>query len=782
MDAHAKITARLAEELAVRPQQVAATVELLDGGATVPFISRYRKEVTGGLDDTQLRQLDERLRYLRELEERREAVLTAIDEQGKLSDELAGLIRAADTKQRLEDLYLPYKKKRRTKAQIAREAGLEPLADALLADPNLDPEATAQGYLHPAEGDIPAIEDAKAALDGAKQILMERFAEDAELVGRLRERLWNEGQLSARVIDGRQGEGAKFSDYFEHDERLARAPSHRALAMFRGRNEGVLSLAIKLSGEDEAPRHPGEVAIAQHFDIRDEGRAADRWLTEVVRWTWRVKLYTHLETELMGRLRERAEQEAIGVFAANLKDLLLAAPAGPKATLAIDPGLRTGCKVAVVDATGQFLEHATIYPHAPQNRWDESLAVLGKLVERHGVELIAVGNGTASRETDKLAGELVKAMAGKQRLAKVMVSEAGASVYSASEYAAREFPDLDVTIRGAVSIARRLQDPLAELVKIEPKSIGVGQYQHDVSQLQLSKSLEAVIEDCVNAVGVDLNMASSALLSRVSGLNPGLADNIVARRNAQGAFKSRKELLDVGRLGPKTFEQCAGFLRIMNGDNPLDGSAVHPEAYSLVERIARQRQRDVASLIGDSATLKAIRPADFVDDHFGVPTISDILAELDKPGRDPRPEFRAAEFREGVETLKDLEPGMVLEGTVTNVTHFGAFVDIGVHQDGLVHISALSDKFVEDPRSVVKAGDIVKVKVMSVDLQRARIGLSMRLSDEPGEQRSGERAGANGTGSRKGQRKPQGKEPQRGQDSGQLGALGAALLQARKGK
>ncbi|MBF8221376.1 Tex family protein [Halomonas sp. 328] len=782
MDAHAKIIARLAEELAVRPQQVAATVELLDGGATVPFIARYRKEVTGALDDTQLRDLEERLRYLRELEERREAVLAAIDEQGKLTDELAGLIRAADTKQRLEDLYLPYRKKRRTKAQIAREAGLEPLADALLANPELDPQIEAARYLRPAEGETPAIEDAKAALDGAKQILMERFAEDAELVGRLRERLWQEGLLSARVLEGKEREGAKFSDYFEHDEPLARVPSHRALAMFRGRNEGVLSLALKLPGEDEAPLHPAQVAIARHFEIRDEGRAADKWLAEVVRWTWRVKLYTHLETELMGRLRERAELAAIEVFAANLKDLLLAAPAGPKATLAIDPGLRTGCKVAVVDATGQFLEQATIFPHAPRNAWDASLAELARLVEKHDVELIAVGNGTASRETDKLAGELVKRLSGR-RLAKVMVSEAGASVYSASEYASRELPDLDVTIRGAVSIARRLQDPLAELVKIEPKSIGVGQYQHDVSQLQLSKSLEAVIEDCVNAVGVDLNTASSALLARVAGLNPALAENIVARRNAEGAFASRQQLLDVSRLGPKTFEQCAGFLRIMNGDNPLDGSAVHPEAYPLVERIAQRSARQVASLIGDSATLKSLKPADFADERFGVPTVSDILKELDKPGRDPRPEFKAAEFREGVETLKDLEPGMILEGSVTNVTHFGAFVDIGVHQDGLVHISALSDKFVEDPRSVVKAGDIVKVKVMSVDLERARIGLSMRLDDQPGEdnsqapRRGGERPAGKGYGG-----KGRGGKPQRqssGGDSQPMGALGAALLKAR---
>ncbi|WP_112054699.1 Tex family protein [Onishia taeanensis] len=783
MDAQAKINARLAEELAVRPQQVAATVELLDGGASVPFISRYRKEVTGGLDDTQLRQLDERLRYCRELEERREAVLAAIDEQGKLDPTLAKQIRDADTKQRLEDLYLPYRKKRRTKAQIAREAGLEPLADALLADPSLDPQQEAQGYLRAAEGDTPAIEDAKAALDGAKQILMERFAEDAELVGRLRERFWEEGELSARLIEGKAEEGAKFSDYFEHDERLAKVPSHRALAMFRGRNEGVLALALKLPGEDEAPVHPAEVAIARQAGIQDHGRPADRWLREVVRWTWRVKLYTHLETELMGRLRERAELEAINVFAANLKDLLLAAPAGPKATLALDPGLRTGCKVAVVDATGQFLEHATIYPHAPQNRWDEALAVLGKLVEKHGVALIAVGNGTASRESDKLAGELISRLGGQggRKISKVMVSEAGASVYSASEYASREFPDLDVTIRGAVSIARRLQDPLAELVKIEPKSIGVGQYQHDVSQVQLSRSLEAVIEDCVNAVGVDLNMASSALLSRVSGLNPGLAENIVARRNAEGAFSSRQALLEVSRLGPKTFEQCAGFLRIMNGNNPLDASAVHPEAYPLVERIAKAGRREVASLIGDSATLKAIKPADHADERFGVPTISDILKELDKPGRDPRPEFKAAEFREGVETLKDLEPGMLLEGSVTNVTHFGAFVDIGVHQDGLVHISALSHSFVEDPRSVVKAGDIVRVKVMAVDIPRKRIGLSMRLDDEP-EAPEAESSGGRGGESRRGSardRKPrrQGGEAPRSDQS--VGALGAALLQAK---
>ncbi|GGW67636.1 Tex family protein [Vreelandella hamiltonii] len=784
MDVKQRIIARLASELGVRPEQVLATVELLDGGATVPFIARYRKEVTGALDDTQLRQLDERLRYLRELEERREAVLAAIDEQGKLDPALKATIEAADTKQRLEDLYLPFKKKRRTKAQIAREAGLEPLADVLLADPTLDPENEAARYLRPAEGEVPAIEDAKAALDGAKQILMERFAEDPELIGQLRERLWQEGELSARVLEGKQQEGAKFSDYFEHDEKLAKVPSHRALAMFRGRNEGILGLAIRLPGEEDAPVHPAQVAIARQVGIRDEGRPADKWLGEVVRWTWRVKLYTALETELLGRLREQAEQTAIDVFAANLKDLLLAAPAGQKVTLALDPGLRTGCKVAVIDATGQFIDQATIYPHAPQNRWSESLEVLARLVKQHRVQLIAVGNGTASRETDKLAGELVKALAPAQSLSKVMVSEAGASVYSASEYAARELPDLDVTIRGAVSIARRLQDPLAELVKIEPKSIGVGQYQHDVSQVQLSRSLEAVIEDCVNAVGVDLNTASSALLSRVAGLSAAMAENIVAQRNLQGAFKSRKELLGVSRLGPKTFEQCAGFLRISNGDNPLDASAVHPEAYTLVERIAKQSGRDLKGLIGDSATLKALKPADFADERFGVPTVSDILKELDKPGRDPRPEFKAAEFREGVETLKDLTLGMVLEGTVTNVTHFGAFVDIGVHQDGLVHISALSERFIDDPRSVVKAGDIVTVKVMSVDIPRKRVGLSMRLSDEPEQpEQSGSRAAQE-------PRNPARSSRQSGQRQGQqqgnapaaMGALGAALLKAKRGK
>ncbi|MCI0510140.1 uncharacterized protein C8E00_10540 [Chromohalobacter marismortui] len=773
MDANLKIVSRLAEELAVRSQQVSAAVALLDDGATVPFISRYRKEATGGLDDIQLRTLEERLRYLRELEERRDAVLASIDEQGKLTDSLAALIQAADTKQRLEDLYLPYKKKRRTKAQIAREAGLEPLAEALLADPALDPESEAVNYVRAAEGETPAIEDAKAALDGAKQILMERFSEDPDLVGQLRERLWSEGQLVSRVMSGKAQEGAKFSDYFEHDEVFAKVPSHRALAMFRGRNEGVLSLAIRLPGEEDAEVHPAEVAIAKHVGVAlNATQPASRWLKEVVRWTWRVKLYTHLETELMGRLRERAEREAIEVFAANLKDLLLAAPAGAKATLAIDPGLRTGCKVVVVDATGKYLEDTVIYPHAPQKRWAQSLATLAGLVDKHDVALIAVGNGTASRETDKLAGEVVKQAS--RPLAKVMVSEAGASVYSASELASREFPQLDVTVRGAISIARRLQDPLAELVKIEPKSIGVGQYQHDVSQVQLSRSLEAVIEDCVNAVGVELNTASGALLSRVSGLNPTLAENIVAQRDAKGRFTSRRELLDVSRLGPKTFEQCAGFLRIADGDHPLDASAVHPEAYTVVNRIAQRHARELAGVIGDSDFLTSLNPADYVDDTFGVPTISDILKELDKPGRDPRPEFKAAEFREGVETLEDLEPGMVLEGSVTNVTHFGAFVDIGVHQDGLVHISALSEKFIEDPRQVVKAGDIVKVKVMQVDLERARIGLSMRMSDAPGDAASG--------GESRRSRGPRGggdKHESTPANAG-LGALGEALAKARR--
>lgn len=721
------INAKIAEELGVASRNVTAAVALLDEGATVPFIARYRKEVTGSLDDTQLRTLEERLRYLRELEERRTSILASIEEQGKLTPELHTSILAADTKVRLEDLYLPYKKKRRTKGQIALEAGLGELADALYANPDLTPESEAERFIQPDNG----FADVKAVLEGAKYILMEQFAEDANLLENLRTTLHNDAKLSSRVVTGKEQEGAKFSDYFEHDEALKSVPSHRALAMFRGRNEGVLSLSLVL-GEPDALMHPCEMMVAQHFNISHQGRAGDDWLAEVVRWTWRIKLSTHLETDLLGSLREQAETEAINVFARNLHDLLLAAPAGPRRTLALDPGLRTGCKVAVMDETGKLLATDTIFPHAPQNKWQPSLATLGVLCQQHQVELIAIGNGTASRETDRLAAELVKGMP-QLRMQKIMVSEAGASVYSASELAAKEFPELDVSLRGAVSIGRRLQDPLAELVKIDPKSIGVGQYQHDVSQVQLARSLDAVVEDCVNAVGVDVNTASAALLTRISGLNSTLANNIVEFRNSNGAFANRNQLKKVPRLGAKTFELAAGFLRVMNGDNPLDTSAVHPETYPLVKRIAEHTQRDVRSLIGDSAFLKQLDPKQFTDETFGLPTVTDILAELDKPGRDPRPEFKTATFQDGIESLKDLTLGMLLEGVVTNVTNFGAFVDIGVHQDGLVHISALADRFVQDPHTVVKAGDIVKVKVMEVDIPRARIALSMRLSDEPGE-------------------------------------------------
>ncbi len=726
------INSRIANELGVRPQQVAAAVALLDEGSTVPFIARYRKEVTGSLDDTQLRNLEERLRYLRELDERRISILASIEEQGKLTPELKREIDLADTKTRLEDLYLPYKQKRRTKGQIALEAGLGELADALFGNPELNPESEATRFIDAEKG----FADMKAVLEGAKYILMERFAEDADLLAKLRDFLKHNATLSARVVPGKETEGAKFSDYFEHDEVLKNTPSHRALAIFRGRNEGILSVSLKVGDETPGSMHPGEGMIGERFGIANRGRAADKWLAEVVRWTWKVKLYTSLETDLLGELRDKAEDEAISVFARNLHDLLLAAPAGPRATLALDPGLRTGCKVAVVDATGKLLETATVYPHAPRNDWDGTLAILAKLCAKHAVDLIAIGNGTASRETDKLAGELIKKVPGL-KLTKIMVSEAGASVYSASELAAREFPDLDVSLRGAVSIARRLQDPLAELVKIDPKSIGVGQYQHDVSQLKLARSLDAVVEDCVNAVGVDVNTASAALLARISGLNATLAQNIVQFRDANGAFKSRSELKKVPRLGEKTFEQAAGFLRVMNGDNPLDASAVHPETYPLVQRIAQDTGRDIRSLIGDSAFLKRLDPKQFTDETFGLPTVTDILGELDKPGRDPRPEFKTAEFQDGVEKLSDLEPGMVLEGVVTNVTNFGAFVDIGVHQDGLVHISALSEKFVKDPYEVVKAGDIVKVKVMEVDIPRNRVGLSMRMSDTPGAKTDG---------------------------------------------
>ncbi|GAD60934.1 Tex family protein [Aquipseudomonas alcaligenes] len=735
------INKRIAAELGVLPQQVAAAVALLDEGSTVPFIARYRKEVTGSLDDTQLRHLEERLRYLRELDERRAAILASIEEQGKLTPELTREINEADTKTRLEDLYLPYKQKRRTKGQIALEAGLGELADGLFNDPTLNPETEAARFVDAEKG----FADVKAVLEGAKYILMERFAEDASLLDKLRSFLKHEATLSARVVAGKETEGAKFSDYFEHDEPLKSVPSHRALAIFRGRNEGILGASLKVGDEAPGTLHPCELMIAERFGIEQRGRAADKWLGEVVRWTWKVKLYTHLETDLLGELREKAEDEAITVFARNLHDLLLAAPAGPRATLALDPGLRTGCKVAVVDATGKVLETTTVYPHAPRNDWDGTLAILAKLCAKHAVDLISIGNGTASRETDKLAADLIKKLPAL-KLTKVMVSEAGASVYSASELAAREFPDMDVSLRGAVSIARRLQDPLAELVKIDPKSIGVGQYQHDVSQLKLARSLDAVVEDCVNAVGVDVNTASAALLARISGLNSTLAQNIVQFRDANGAFKSRSELKKVPRLGDKTFEQAAGFLRVMNGDNPLDASAVHPETYPLVQRIAQDTGRDIRSLIGDSSFLRSLDPKRFTDESFGLPTVTDILKELDKPGRDPRPEFKTAEFQDGVESLKDLQPGMILEGVVTNVTNFGAFVDIGVHQDGLVHISALSEKFVKDPYEVVKAGDIVKVKVMEVDIPRNRVGLSMRMSDTPGQKTEGPRGGGQNRG------------------------------------
>jgi len=723
------ISQSIASELNVKQQQVDAAIALLDEGATVPFISRYRKEVTGGLDDSQMRDLEERLRYLRELEDRRSTILNSVEEQGKLSDELKRAITAADTKTRLEDLYLPYKKKRRTKGQIAIEAGLAPLADLLFNNPDRDPSGEAITYVDADKG----LADIKAVLDGSKYILMERFSEDANLLSSLRDFLSTEGYLSARLIEGKEQEGSKFRDYFEHDEYLHKVPSHRALAMFRGRNEGVLTLSIVTDLPDPdkpaATTSPCELMIAKHFAINDQGRAADSWLKEVVRWCWRVKLYTHLETDLMGQLREAAETEAINVFAGNLKDLLLSAPAGPKATIGLDPGLRTGVKVAMVDGTGKVLDHGAIYPTPPRNQIKEAAATIVAMAKQHGAELVAIGNGTASRETDKFVGDII-AQHPELGLKKMMVNEAGASIYSASEFASREYPDLDVTIRGAISIAHRLQDPLAELVKIDPKSIGVGQYQHDVSQTQLARSLDAVVEDCVNAVGVDVNTASSALLSRVSGLNQTIANNIVDFRDQNGVFSQRSELKKVKRFGEKTFEQAAGFLRIMTGDDPLDASAVHPETYSVVKAIASSAQRDIRGIIGDSAFLKGLDAHQFTSDQFGLPTVTDIIAELNKPGRDPRPEFKAASFAEGVEKISDLVPDMVLEGTVTNVTNFGAFVDIGVHQDGLVHISALSDTFVKDPRTVVKAGDIVKVKVMVVDAQRKRIGLSMRLTDK----------------------------------------------------
>ncbi|MFN8075370.1 MAG: Tex family protein [Kineosporiaceae bacterium] len=774
------IPARIAAELAVRPEQVRAAVDLLDGGATVPFIARYRKEVTGTLDDAQLRTLEERLRYLRELEERRSTVLESVESQGKLTDELREAITRAETKARLEDLYLPYKQKRRTKATIAREAGLQPLAEALLADPAHDPQVLARQFVDAEKG----IADVAAALDGARSILVEQFAEDADLIGLLRERVWQRGSLTSRVREGKEEAGAKFSDYFAMDEPLERIPGHRVLAMFRGEKEGFLQLAIDPADEaldvssdplatvNLAARSSYEQAIASRFGITDRGRPGDKWLQDTVRWAWRTRIAVRLEVDLRSQLWATAEEEAVRVFASNLRDLLLAAPAGGRATLGLDPGLRTGVKVAVVDATGKVVATDTIYPHEPKRQWDASLATLARLAAAHRVELIAIGNGTASRETDALAAALIKANP-ELRLTKVVVSEAGASVYSASAYASAELPDLDVSLRGAVSIARRLQDPLAELVKIDPKSIGVGQYQHDVSEIALSRQLDAVVEDAVNAVGVDLNTASVPLLRRVSGVGESLAMAIVTYRNEHGRFPSREALKQVPRLGPKAFEQCAGFLRISDGENPLDSSGVHPEAYPVVRRVVDATTGDVKTLIGNSDVLTKLDPARFTDERFGVPTVSDILAELDKPGRDPRPAFVTATFKEGVHTLADLQPGMILEGQVTNVAAFGAFVDIGVHQDGLVHVSAMARRFVSDPREVVKSGDVVKVKVLEVDVPRKRIGLTLRLDDElPGE--AGGKPGAGGAREGRGEREQRGERGPGRPGGGQGGSRGAS--------
>lgn len=720
------IEGRIAEELGVRERQVKAAVELLDGGSTVPFIARYRKEATEMLDDAQLRSLEERLRYLRELEERRAAILESVRSQGKLDEALEAQILAADSKARLEDIYLPFKPKRRTKAQIAREAGLEPLADGLLGDPTVEPTAAAAAFVDAEKG----VADPAAALEGARAILTERFGEDADLIGELRERMWERGRVATKVREGKEEAGAKFADYFDFAEPFTELPSHRVLAMFRGEKEEVLDLTLEPEEPSEDPGPTSyERSIAHRFGIADRGRPADKWLADTVRWAWRTRVLVHLGIDLRLRLRQAAEDEAVRVFAANLRDLLLAAPAGTRATMGLDPGFRTGVKVAVVDATGKVAATDTIYPHVPKNQWKESLDRLAKLAREHDVDLIAIGNGTASRETDKLAGDLC-ANHPELKLTKVMVSEAGASVYSASAFASQELPDLDVSLRGAVSIARRLQDPLAELVKIDPKSIGVGQYQHDLSEVKLSRSLDAVVEDCVNGVGVDVNTASAPLLSRVSGIGAGLAENIVAHRDTNGPFRSRKALKDVARLGPKAYEQCAGFLRIRGGDDPLDASSVHPEAYPVVRRMVASAGGDVATLIGNTATLRSLRADDFVDDAFGLPTVTDILKELEKPGRDPRPAFKTATFKEGVEKIGDLASGMILEGVVTNVAAFGAFVDVGVHQDGLVHVSAMSKTFVKDPRDVVKPGDIVRVKVLDVDIPRKRISLTLRLDDE----------------------------------------------------
>ncbi len=779
---------RIATELAIKPSQVIATVALLDGGATVPFVARYRKEATGGLDDVQLRALSERLIYLRALEERRTAVLKSIEEQNKLTPELRASIEAADSKQRLEDLYLPYKPKRRTRAQIARQAGLAPLAESLLTDPTLDPATEAAQYLKEAftsdDGDNPGVPDIKAALEGARQILIEQFAEDAELLGTLRAHVQSQGVVVSKVAEGKEEAGAKFRDYFDYSEALGAIPSHRALALFRGRTEEILRVSLKLPEELPVagnPPPPGpnscELKIAVRNGIADKGRAADAWLKDTVRWTWQFKIAFQLEAEMFIALRDRAEEEAIRVFGRNLHDLLLAAPAGARMTMGLDPGIRTGVKVAIIDQTGKVVDTATVYPFPPRNDLDGTLHALGILVRKHGVQLIGIGNGTASRETDRLAAELIKRCP-EQHLTKIVVSEAGASVYSASELASKELPSLDVSLRGAVSIARRLQDPLAELVKIDPKSIGVGQYQHDVNQSRLARSLDAIVEDCVNAVGVDVNMASPALLARVSGLTPTLAENIVNHRNEHGAFRERRNLKDVARLGPKAFEQAAGFLRIVNGTNPLDASSVHPEAYGVVEKILADLKRPAKQVMGDGGVLSRVDAARYTDEQFGLPTVRDILKELEKPGRDPRPEFKAAAFKEGVEQLKDLEPGMLLEGVVTNVTNFGAFVDIGVHQDGLVHISMLSTKFIKDPHEVVKAGEVVKVKVLEVDVVRKRIALTMRLEDAvPRPAAPGEQATANHRNDRRPAPRPQ---PARAPEPRGNGLMADALLRALK--
>ncbi|NKI57962.1 RNA-binding transcriptional accessory protein [Labrenzia sp. PO1] len=751
-----RIAQRIADEIGCKAGQVNSAVQMLDEGSTVPFIARYRKEATGGLDDTQLRKLEERLIYLREMEDRRVAITKSIEEQGKLTDDLVASIQAADTKSQLEDIYLPFKKKRRTKAQIAREAGLEPLADTLLGDPTRDPEAEAAAYVDEGKG----VADTKAALDGARQILMERFAENAELVGRLRRHVEERGVVQSKLIDGMAEKGAKFADYFDYSEQWSKIPSHRALALFRGRNEGILSVDLTVDADDVSPVLPAVKMVADTYGIADRGRPGDKWLMEAARFAWKVKLALHLELDLMGVLRDKAEEEAIQVFARNLKDLLLAAPAGSRTTLGLDPGIRTGVKVAVVDATGKLVETATIYPFQPRNDVSGSRAALLALIAKHKVGLIAIGNGTASRETDKLAGDVLADIPAAQRPVKVIVNEAGASVYSASELAAKEMPDVDVSLRGAASIARRLQDPLAELVKIEPKSIGVGQYQHDVNQTKLARALDAVVEDAVNAVGVDLNTASPALLSRISGLSDSLAKAVVEHREAIGRFDSRTQLKEVPRLGAKAFELCAGFLRINEGKEPLDASSVHPEAYPLAKRIVKACGRDVRQIMGDASLLKGLEPSEFTDEKFGLPTVKDILSELEKPGRDPRPEFKTATLQDGVEEISDLKPGMKLEGTVTNVTNFGAFVDVGVHQDGLVHVSQLADRFVDDPHKVVKAGDIVKVTVLEVDVPRKRISMTMKSqADYQGQRERGgqERGGQNRNGP--GGRGPGGKGP-----------------------